>query len=136
MQAEKALSIANSIRQTLADNSNRKCGCNFQVNKISTGDFSCQTTRSDAVYRTVLNGTSDSVEASAAVGAISDWVDKNGTFVSDLRRLHVRSDCPLRITSLSESECGESVDGEGNSESNTREGCLGNCMICMLQSLY
>ena len=132
MQVEKALSIANSIRKTLADNINQNCGCNFQVDAISTGDFSCQTTRSDVVYRTVLNGTSDTVEASAAVGAISEWVVKNGTFVSDLRRLHVRSDCPLRITSLTESEC---TDGDQNTESNTMEGCLADCMQSILQSL-
>ena len=133
MQAEKALTIANSIRKTLADNINKKCGCNFQVDAISTGDFSCQSTGSDVVYRTVLNGTSDTVEASAAVKAISEWIDEDGTFVSDLRRLHVRSDCPLHITSLAENECG--INEGGNTGSGTMEGCLEKCMQSILQSL-
>ena len=97
--------FANAIRKSLTDTINRKCECNFDINAIYTGEFSCQTTKYDAIYRTVINGTSDSLTAPELVNHIREWKGEDGTFPVDLLRLRVETSCPLVIESFSEKEC-------------------------------
>ena len=76
------------------------------MNEISTGEFSCQTTKLDAIYRTVIKDTGNSLKVSELVDKIQEWKEEDGTFLVDLMRLRIKPSCPLHIKSLSEEECG------------------------------
>lgn len=96
------------------------------------GDFSCETTKNDVIYRTVINGTSNTLLAPRLIDAIQQWIEDDGTFLVDLMRMRVRKKCPLRINSLSEKECTDvasTVDeAEGASSSDSIGKCFDRCV--------
>ena len=104
------------------------------MESISIGDFSCETTKNDVIYRTVINGTSNTLLAPRLINAIQQWIANDGTFLVDLMRMRVRKNCPLRIDSLSEKECTDGTNSEDEVEGVLSSGSIGKCFDQCVQS--
>lgn len=71
------------------------------------------------IYRARITGSSETLSASAILAHIQDWLTNDGTFLYTYHaRIRVRADpqCPLKIKSFSEQECG---DGSKEEQPNT-----------------
>ena len=68
------------------------------------------------VYRTMINGTSDTTTASELLNFIEDWIINDGAFLVGYFRLRVVPECPLRIQSFSQPDC---TNDESTSEQNS-----------------
>lgn len=98
------------------------------------GDFSCETTKSDVIYRTVINGTSNTLLAPRLIDTIQQWIEDDGTFLVDLMRMRVRKNCLLHINSLSEKECTDGTSGGSEAEGVSSSGSIGKCFDQCVQS--
>ena len=115
--------IDNAVREALAAAIREQCSCDFQPTSIEKGGFSCQTTTTHVVYRSMINGTSDVHTASELLGFTEDWMKNEGTFRIGNFRLRVVPDCPLQIQSFHQLEC---LNGESTSKNSTN--VIGQCL--------
>ena len=100
--------IKSNIEQAIK----RRCNCDFESSAIYPGEFSCQTTTTEVVYRAKLNGSSELITAAQLVSYIDEWKTSEGTLLYNKFRLRLAQACPLRVESFNEREC--EGDGEGN----------------------
>ena len=114
-----------SVGRSIFTAINKKCGQCLQMNRlyrypsvypISSGEFSCQTTRSSVIYRSEISGTTDLLTAPQLVDLIREWINEDGTILVNAFRLHVRRGCPLQIKSLSDRECVTDEVEEGDAQ--------------------
>ena len=83
-----------------------RCGCYFDSYfRIHSGEFSCQTTETNVIYRAIIKGTSDFHTAEELLDYIDDWRQNDQTLLHNLFRLRMSRDCPLKIASFNEVEC-------------------------------
>ena len=103
-----------AVRTALTAAIRERCNCDFQSTSIDSGEFSCQTTTTHVVYRSLINGTSEMHMHTAPelLSFIDDWLKNEGTFRIFRFRLRVVPDCPLQIQSFHQPECmnGENVN--------------------------
>lgn len=104
------MSTARNLRESIGSEIEKaiqhRCGCYFYSwNRIYSGEFSCQTTTSDVVYRAIIRGTSDLHTAAELLDYIDHWRRNNQTLLHNLFRLRLSQDCPLQISSFDEVEC-------------------------------
>jgi len=99
------------VRTALTAAIRERCNCDFRSTSIDSGEFSCQTTSTHVVYRSLINGTSEIHTAPELLNFIDDWLKNEGTFRILRFRLRVVPDCPLQIQSFHQIECmsGESI---------------------------
>ena len=89
-----------------------RCDCDFESSAIYSGEFSCQTTTTEVVYRAMLNGSSELITAAELISYIDEWKTNEGTLLYNKFRLRLAQACPLCVESFNEVEC--EGDGGGN----------------------
>jgi len=94
-----------AVRTALTAAIRERCNCDFQSTSIDSGEFSCQTTTTHVVYRSLINGTSELHTAPELLNFIDDWLRNEGTFHIFRFCLRVVPDCPLHIQSFLQPEC-------------------------------
>ena len=97
--------IDRAVKKALTAAIRERCSCNFQSTAIENGEFSCQSTTTHVVYRTMINGTSDTHTAPQLLNFIEDWIKNEGAFLVGYFRLRVVPECPLQIQSFYQPEC-------------------------------
>ena len=97
--------MENAVKGALTAAIRERCSCDFQSTFIENGEFSCQTTTTHIVYRTMINGTSDLRTAPQLLNIIEDWIKNEGTFLLDRFRVRVVPNCFLQIQSFHQPEC-------------------------------
>ena len=122
MQVSKAVDLENSIKKDIEQALRKRCDCDFGSTAIYSGEFSCQTTATEVVYRAIINGSSELRTATELVVYIEDWLQSEGTLLYNKFRLRLAQNCTLHIKSFSELECeddgavdksGTGVEGRG-----------------------
>ena len=139
-QVSKAEDLEESVKENIEQAIRKWCDCNFQSSSIYSGEFSCQTTTTDVIYRAIINGTSELRTAAELLEDIENWRRTRGTLLYNKFRLRLSQHCPLQIESFDEVECmknGTSTLGGGgrkepeskldNKESGLLLGVGGNC---------
>ena len=101
----KAEDLEESVKKNLEQAVRQRCNCSFESSSIYSGEFSCQTTSTDVIYRAIINGTSDLHNATELLGHIENWRHKQGTLLYHKFRLRLSQHCPLQIESFDEVEC-------------------------------
>ena len=91
-----------------------RCGCDFHSSAIYSGEFSCQTTNTEVIYRAIINGTSDLRTAAELISYIDNWLRSEGTLLYNKFRLRLAQSCSLRFESFSELECKGDQDSVGS----------------------
>jgi len=94
-----------AVRTALTAAIRERCNCDFQSSSIDSGEFSCQTTSTHIVYRSLINGTTELHTAPELLNFINNWLKNEGTFRILRFRLRVFPDCPLQIQSFHQPEC-------------------------------
>ncbi len=116
------------IKNGLAAAIRERCNCGFSSSSIDTGEFSCQTTITEVVYRSRIIGTSNTFTASELLAFVEDWIATEGTFtVNDILRLRTSTECPLRIQSFHDPECATNA----TMPSVSAGGCFEKCLVSM-----
>ena len=111
MQIQKAGDLVVTIEKELEKAVKMRCNCDFTSSNIYSEKFSCQTIgnvlSTHLTYRAILNGSSDFLPVSTALGHIQDWVDSKGTIDYSYFRLKLTNTrrCKLSIESLDDKEC-------------------------------
>ena len=102
-----------------------RCDCEFESSAIYSGEFSCQTTTTEVVYRAKLNGSSELITAAELVSYIEEWKTSESSLLYNKFRLRLAQACPLRVESFYELECegdgeesGRHIDKEPSDDSN------------------
>ena len=115
LQVSKAVDLENSIKKDIEQALRKRCDCDFGSSAIYSGEFSCQTTTTEVIYRAIINGSSELRTALELVVYIEDWLQSEGTLLYNKFRLQLAQNCTLRIKSFSERECegDEGVDKSG-----------------------
>ena len=120
MQVSKAEDLEESVKESIEQAVRQRCNnCNFQSSSIHSGEFSCQTTTTEVIYRALINGTSDLLTAAELLGYIENWRHNKGTLLYHKFRLRLSQHCPLQIESFDEVECvinGTPGGGHGGKE--------------------
>ena len=120
-QTAKAEDVEQSIKQNIEMAIHKRCGCEFDSSAIHFGEFSCQTTSTEVVYRAVINGTSELLRATELTSFIDDWKRSDGTLLYNKFRLRLAQACPLELQSFSELECngdiGENISKDDDHKS-------------------
>ena len=119
-QVSKAEDLEKSVKENIEQAIRQRCSCNFQSSSIYSGEFSCQTTTTDVIYRAIINGTSDQQAATELIGYIDDWQQNEGTLLYHKFRLRLSQHCPLQIKSFNDAECAVNgtLAGGGGKERN------------------
>ena len=105
MQTAKAENLEQSIKQNIELAIRKRCSCDFDSSAIYSGEFSCQTTSTEVVYRAIINGTSELLRATELTSFIDDWKRSDGTLLHNKFRLRLAQACSLELRSFSEPEC-------------------------------
>ena len=100
-----AQALQRSIKTEIEEAIQHRCDCDFYSSAIYSGEFSCQTTISDVIYRAIINGTSDLHTAAELLDYIENWRKYDQTLLHNLFRLRLSQDCPMQISSFNEVEC-------------------------------
>ena len=123
MQASKALDLEESIKKDIESAVQHRCGCDFNSSAIYSGEFSCQTTTTEVIYRAIINGTSDLHTAAEVFSYIENWLKIEGTLLYNKIRLRLAKNCSLYVETFSEVEC----KGDGDPDESGRDvGSLGH----------
>ena len=119
-QVSKAVDLEESIKESIEQAIRQYCSCDFQSSAIYSGEFSCQTTTTDVIYRAIINGTSDLRTATELLDNIENWRRNRGTLLYNKFRLRLSQHCPLQIESFDEVECIKNATpgGGGGTEQN------------------
>ncbi len=113
-QTSQAYEIDSDIRVALRDAINDRCNCGFQTGGITYGEFSCETMKEHAVYRSTIKGTSDKHTATELLEFIHDWIVNEGNIrVKRIRRWVSKTCSPLRIQDFKQSECSDETTPTG-----------------------
>ena len=116
------------IKNALTAAIQERCNCEISYNAIGTGEFSCQTTINEVVYRSKIRGTSNTFTATELLAFVEDWIATEGTFVVfDTLRLRTSTECPLHIQSFHEPECATNATMPSTSAGS----CFHNCLASM-----
>ena len=99
-----ATRMEEAIKHALEVAIESRCDCNFTVASIATGEFSCQTTSTEVIYRSAIKTITTHSAQHLSIFA-KDWVNSGATVPYDRFRLRVCTDCPFQISSLDEPEC-------------------------------
>ena len=113
IQVSKAVGLEYSIKKDIEKALRNRCNCDFSSSAIYSGEFSCQTTTTEVVYRAIINGSSESRKATELVDLIKNWLQSEGTLLDNKIRLRLAQNCSPRIKSFSEEECGGDQDQKG-----------------------
>ena len=105
LQVDKALHMEQAVKAALTSGIRSRSNCNFSVDAIDDGEFSCQTSIMEVVYRNKINGTSDTFTALELLGFIENWIMNEGTFKVDMFRLRTNTSCPIHVQSFHHPEC-------------------------------
>ena len=109
MQNEDAALKRNDLKESIEENVNQRCDCNFIQDNIVESGFQCFDSNLQAVtFRAALRGLSG-VTSAELLAYTEDWVYSEATISVQSVRLEVDSDCPVTISSFSDSECGRST---------------------------
>ena len=100
----------------------KRCNCDFSSSAIYSGEFSCQTTSTEVIYRAIINGSSESRTATELVNLMENWLQGEGTLLYNKFRLRLAQNCSLRVESFSEAECDGDQDTARADESRAAEG--------------
>ena len=95
--------IRKDIRSALAKVISESCNCDFNVDSIGEGAFSCRHTPNAVTYRSTVT----SLNATDIIVFIDNWVQTR-TASMLVRWFYVdvySTNCPTKISSLSDSEC-------------------------------
>ncbi len=80
------------------------CQCNFSINSISPGVFSCRQSSNSVTYRSSIIG----IDSDQIVSMIEQWV-KTGTAAMVIRSFFVDvrnyEECPVQLKSIMDPEC-------------------------------
>lgn len=114
-----AQALQQSIKNEIEEAIQHRCDCEFYSSAIYSGEFSCQTTTSDVIYRAIINGTSDLLTASELLDYIEHWKKNDQTMLHNLFRLRLSQDCPIKISSFNEVECTGTDTGNNNTMKNS-----------------
>ena len=104
LQPEKIKAVEDDIQITLAEVVINECKCKFALSNILVGQFSCRTTPTQVTYRSTILGTAG-YNASYLLDILQGWVESGPTITARQLLLDVSSNCPVRISFLSDSEC-------------------------------
>ena len=107
IQPSKAEKIDAIICHALTEAISCQCNCSFPHDFIRKGKFSCLNTTTKVSYRSTIVGTTVH-NASQLVNFIQKWVSTGPILEVEWWLLHVNANCPVRISSLSDSECQDS----------------------------
>ena len=122
-QVSKAEDLEESVKENIEQAVRQRCSCNFQSSAVYSGEFSCQTTTTDVIYRAIINGTSDLLTAAELLGYVEDWQQNEGTLLYHKFRLRLSQHCPLQIKSFNDVEC--AINGTlGGGDGKERNGKL------------
>ncbi len=141
MQEKTVIKTSLAIRTALQTAINDRCSCGFQKESIFDGEFSCETMIGHAVYRSTINGTSDTHTATELLVFIQDWIVNKGNIrVNQIRRWVSKSCSPLRIQHYTQSECSDETTPIGGSGGDRAGGsyfggCFDNCLESVHKSL-
>ena len=132
VQVETANNLQRSIKREIQAAIRDRCDCNFYSYAIESGEFSCQTTNTNVVYRAIINGKSNLRTADELLEYLDHWRKNDQTLLHDLFRLRMSQDCPLKIDSFNEVECKNNDKNNNDIEhdSSKKEGLLldsGSC---------
>ena len=114
MQVSKAVGLEDSIRKDIEQALRKRCNCDFSSSAIYSGEFSCQTTTTEVIYRAIISGSSESRTATELVNFIENWLQSEGTLLYNKFRLWLAQNCSLCIESFSEMECEGDQDTAGS----------------------
>ena len=114
IQVSKAVGLEDSIKKDIEKALRNRCNCDFSSSAIYSGEFSCQTTTTEVVYRAIINGSSESRKATELINFMENWLQSEGTLLYNKIRLRLAQNCSLRIESFSEEECGGDRDKKGH----------------------
>lgn len=118
MQNEDGDLKQKDLRIAILDNVNQRCGCGFVQDNIVQSGFQCFDSNLQAVtFRAALRGLSD-VTSADLLTYTENWVHSEATVSVQSLRLEVDSDCPVTISSFSDSECGQSTPEPSSSLDN------------------
>ena len=108
MQNSQAYQLEDDIKESIEIAIREKCDCDFEQSAIYSGEFSCQTTTTNVIYRAIINGTSDILTAAELLDLIENWRTTGGTLLYNSKyrlRLAQKEACPLQIESFHDPEC-------------------------------
>ena len=104
-QDSEAEDVEQVIQGAMVEAIRSRCGgCDFTTASIGTGEFSCQTTATQVIYRSTLVAI-ETHTAQELREFAEDWVNSGTTIPYRRFRFRVRTDCPFLISSLEEPEC-------------------------------
>ena len=130
----KAIDLENSIKKDIELVVRKRCDCNFHSSAIYSGEFSCQTTSTEVIYRAIINGSSELLRASELTAFMEDWMINEGTLLYNKFRLRLAQTCSLLIQSYNEPECDgddvTSLKAEAKSDADKTEGLLFDSSTC------
>ena len=104
LQPAKYDQVLNGIQTALLLVIRDYCKCNFAVEFLGDGEFSCQTTHTLVTYRNTLFGTSTH-SATQLLGSIENWAATDPAIHIGPLRVNVDSTCAVQINSLTDPEC-------------------------------
>ena len=131
-QDEKTFEIQSDIRTELVKVISEYCQCNFSINSISPGVFSCRQSANSVTYRSSVIG----LDSDQFVSMIDQWV-KTGTAAMVIRSFFVDvrnyEECPVQLKSILDPEC--TVNEQGSAAPRTLItsdpaviNCVNSCM--------
>ena len=120
-QVSKAVDLEDSIRKDIEQALRKHCSCDFSSLAIYSGEFSCQTTTTEVIYRAIINGSSELRTATELVNFMENWLRSDGTLLYNKFRLRLAQNCSLRIESFSEQEC--EGDGDAGADKSRADKC-------------
>ena len=131
LQMSKALDLEESIKKDIEQAVRKRCSCDFNSSEIYSGEFSCQTTTTEVVYRAIINGSSELLRATELVTFMESWLRDEGTLLYNKFRLRLVQSCSLHIESFNEAECkGDGGTDERETNSMSNEGLLLGSSAC------
>lgn len=103
LQYNKMEAIRKDIRSALAKVISEKCDCDFKVDSIGEGVFSCRHTPNAVTYRSTVTA----LNTTDIITYIDSWAQtKTASMLVRWFYVDVYStDCPTKISSLGDSEC-------------------------------
>ena len=116
LQWRRTYKLEYAIKKNIEDVVRRECNCDFDSSEIYYGEFSCRTRRDAAIYRAIINGSSEIERADKILEYIDEWKTIESTMRFGKFRLQLSSCCPISFKTFSELECID--DGEPQCKDN------------------
>ena len=105
-QDNKASTTSSLMRGAIQEAILAEGNINIPLENIDKGYFSCYSYQNQTTYRTNIIGTET---ASAVKGRVylQKWVESGAAVKLGWHLVYIDSSCPVRISSMSEPECGQ-----------------------------